>query len=115
MAQQQKFETVSGAHFLAAIVREDKYYDLQGVGLVKIRGLSTKEAQDISQKYEDNRAALVVNVVAVGLTEPALTEEQVAALYDAKSGPISRLFEEISSMSAIAQTEKLQGEVGTGS
>lgn len=108
------YNTISKADFLSALVRDDRYYDLQGVGLVRIRGLSVKEAQTLYQKYEGSRADLVVNVIKTCVTEPELTEEDTQALYDAKAGPINTLFEEIMSMSAEA-TEQLQGEAGAGS
>lgn len=110
----QKPVVISKADFFAALKREEKYYDLPGVGTVKIRGMSVAEAQRLYQAHEKSRPDLVVAVVQTCMTDPELTDEDARALYDAKAGPVTKLFEEIMAMSAEA-TEELQGEVGTGS
>jgi hypothetical protein len=108
-------QTVAAVDFLRAIQQAEEYFDLPGVGTVKLRSLSTKDAQSIYQQHGDNRTDLVVAVIAAGLVEPALTEEQIAALYDAKSGPVVALFERIGEISAINPTEELADLAGGGS
>lgn len=110
----QKPVVVSKADFFAALKREEKYYDLPGVGTVKIRGMSVAEAQRLYQAHEKSRPDLVVAVVQTCMTEPQLAEEDAQALYDAKAGPVTKLFEEIMAMSA-DPTEELAGEAGAGS
>lgn len=118
MASQKTYSTVGKIDFFGAIKREDSYYELQGVGLVRIRGLSMEEAQSLYQKYENNRPQLVANTIRLGLTEPQLDDDDIRNLLDAKAGPIATLFEEIMSRSAEVTEkspeafEELQGEAG---
>jgi hypothetical protein len=103
--------TITADVFLRAIQQAEEYFDLPGVGTVKIKSLSTRDAQRIYQQHGNDRAALVVAVVSAGLVEPALTEEQVAALHDARSGPVVALFERIGRISGISETEEQAEEL----
>jgi len=107
--------TIAAADFLRAIQQAEEYFDLPGVGTVKLRSLSTRDAQTAYQKYGDNRADLMAPVVSAGMIEPKLTEEQVAALYDSKAGPVTALFERIGEISAINPSEELSDLAGGGS
>jgi len=108
-------QTIAAADFLRAIQQAEEYFDLSGIGTVKIRSLSTQDAQEIYAKHGADRTGLVVAVVSAGLVEPALTEEQAAALYTAKSGPVVALFERIGVISALQPTEELEDLAGGGS
>ncbi len=98
--------TIAAADFLRAIQQTEEYFELPGVGMVKLRSMSAKDAQEIYQKHESDRAALVIAVATAGLVEPALTPEQVEVLYNSKAGPVVRLFERISTISGMSQTEQ---------
>lgn len=111
-------QTITAESFLRAIQQAEEYFELPGVGTVKIRSMSARDAQEIYQKYGNDRPALVVAVVGAGLTEPVLTAEQIGILYTSKAGPVMELFERISvisGMSSGTEAEALSDLAGGGS
>lgn len=110
---------LSAADFLAAVQRQEEVFEIEGVGAVRVRGLSVSQAQTIMATYAENMQGSVVDVIGLGLVEPALEPEQLAQLQDAAPLPVMALFERILELSAMAASpedaERTENLAGTGS
>ncbi len=110
---------LSASDFLAAIQRQEELYEIEGVGAVRIRGLSVSQATAVMQKYADRMQDSVYEVVALGLIEPQLDEAQLESLKDAAPAPVMALFERIMELSAMASSteaaERAENLAGGGS
>jgi len=97
---------LSANDFLSAIQRQEEVFELDGVGAVRLRGLSVSQATAITQKYADKVQDSIYEVIALGLVEPQLDESQLETLQDAAPAPVMALFERIMELSAMATSEE---------
>jgi len=76
--------------------------DLPGVGIVRVRGLSRAEAFRVQKAGDPD--AMERLVVFLGLVEPRLTEDEVAAWYEAApAGEIDLLVRPIQELSGLSE------------
>lgn len=77
--------------------------ELDGVGQVRVRALSRTECLRI-RDLKDDQAAMERAIIALGLIEPALTDEDVAAWHEqAVPGEVDTLLTAIQSLSALGE------------
>jgi hypothetical protein len=107
---------VSAQQFLAALQGETVEYELDGVGTVLIRSMTTPEAELFATNDKEGNASKMFKAVELCLVEPALTLEEWAQLATAKPGPIMDLAKRIMELSGMAtKANDLEGEAGGGS
>lgn len=106
---------LSADAFLAGIAGETVQHTIPGVGAVKIRSLTAAEVNRLNDRHAGNNIAMMIDGVALGLVDPALDEDQVARLNDAKPGHLVSLWQRISLLSGLGDGEMLAGEAGGGS
>jgi predicted Zn-dependent peptidase len=106
---------LSKADFLAAITAEPEDLAVPGVGTVRVRGLTTYEANSLYARYEKDNAELLVRALLAGLVEPAFTEDDLPALRNAAAGKLAPVAQRIMDLSAMSKSEDALGEAGGGS
>jgi hypothetical protein len=107
--------TVSAKDFLAAISAEPVEHEMPGVGTVKVRALTAGEGQRLVAVGQNDNDEMMFQAVRLGLVEPALTDDDLAALRQSKAGPVMRLAAHIMRLSGMVDDELMQGEAGGGS
>ena len=102
--------------FLAAIQGKTQDYELDGVGTVAIRSLTTPEAEELTALQAQGTSAMLFMAIEKGLVDPALTPEQQQQLHAALPGPVMKLAAAIMQLSGMAdKLNDLEGEAGGGS
>lgn len=97
--------------FLKARLPE-REVELPGVGTVRVRGLSRAEAMQV-RGLRDDLAAAEQLLVVLGLVDPALSADDVAAWYaSAPAGEIDLLVGPIQELSALGEDAPKSGVPG---
>lgn len=97
--------------FLKALVPE-AVVSVQGVGEVRVRGLSRGEVLSL-QALRDDLPALEQRILVLGLVEPSLGPDEVAAWYEAApSAHVDVLTTEIARLSGMAEGAAKSGVPG---
>ena len=105
--------TISATDFLRAVVGDAEPFEVAGVGTVVIRPLTFAEAERITSANKNQTAEMMLQALAIGLVEPALTAEQIDALHAAKAGPVMKIAGRIMQISGMSEAN--EGEAGGGS
>jgi hypothetical protein len=107
---------LSAQAFLAAVQGKTQDYELDGVGVVGIRSLTTPEAEQLTALQAEGTSAMLFKAIEVGLVEPTLSPDELAQLHTALPGPVMKLAAAIMQLSGMAdKVGDLEGEAGGGS
>lgn len=106
---------LSADDFLSAVVGEAVEHTIPGVGTVRVRGLEFAEVSRLQRTHGDDNDAMMLEAIGLVLEEPKLTEEQIERLRHAKAGFVTNLWAKIAALSAMDDSEMLEGEAGGGS
>lgn len=77
--------------FLRGVLGEPVDFEVAGFGTVRVRGLTVGEIGTIKRETRGDNTALLVQTIALGMVEPALTVDQ---LMEAPAG-IATVYEQI--------------------
>lgn len=94
-------EVSSAAEFMARIGGKSELYEVDGL-TVKIRSLGYEDVQAISGPTV-NGLETAFQALVLGLVEPKLDEEQLAALRKAKPGPLMNIAQRIMQISGMVE------------
>ena len=65
--------------FLPGLLGQEVDFDVSGLGMVKVRGLTVGEVSELRRATRGNGTALLVHTISLGLVEPRMTVEQLLA------------------------------------
>ena len=105
---------LSGDDFIRAISLEPVDFDVPGLGLVQVRGLTTAEYFDVRENYT-NSGEQMVRAVHFGLVNPKLNDEQLLVLGNASPTYISMIAARVLALSGRGDSAATEGEAGGGS
>lgn len=103
---------LSADDFLAGITGHAVDFTLEGVGTVRLRGLTALEMSEFANMETKDMAAQVAatnRLVAYGLVEPKLSAEQVDALSKAQALFVKALSDRIQELS-VGSEKKADGD-----
>lgn len=107
--------SVSAAEMLAALVGQPVPLDVDGLGTVRVRGLTLLEYERILAEVGESEVQTLLNTVAAGLVEPALTSEELAQAGMQSVAVLRPIFDRILTLSALnPETEKAVASFGGG-
>jgi len=106
---------LSAADFLAGVQGQAVDYEVEGVGVVKLKGLTTAQAKTLYAKHSGDEIGLMLGAVGMGLVDPRLSEEQIEQLGDASVGRISGIAQRVLQLSGMADKPALENLAGGGS
>ncbi|NJN84429.1 MAG: hypothetical protein HC802_20565 [Caldilineaceae bacterium] len=98
---------ISVDDFLAGILGEEELYDLAGVGVVRIRSLTSAEVERMPEASGENSHRFMRAVIGAGLVEPKLTAEQVGQLENGKAGTVTTLATRILEISGRSNSQEV--------
>ena len=109
---------VGRGEFLKALTVREQDFDVPGLGLVRFRPLTLDEAQGLRDRHTDKKgvldtAGMMAAAVVKGMIEPALSDEDVAAIRAGRPQLIDELAKAIAIGSGM--NEDFEGEAGSGS
>jgi len=104
---------LSAGDFLAGIQGQAEDYEVAGLGVVKIKSLTTAQARQLYSQYQGDEIGMMLGAVGAGLVEPHLDAEQVAQLAEASVGPISDISKRILQLSGMIDRENRVAPDGT--
>jgi len=102
------------ADFLAAIIGDSIDHKVEGLGTVKIRGLTVREREQLRDYIETNEK-FTIQVVIRGMTEPKLSPKDADRLWDADNRKLTSIARKILALSAEEDEDDLEKKVGSGS
>ena len=108
-------QPLTAADFLAGILGEPELFTVPGLGTVKIRPVTSLEAEGVNARGGGDPHKMMRETVRVALVEPVLTDEQFQQLENARAGIIMRLAKRISMISGIDDDPALADLAGGGS
>jgi len=92
----------------------EKTIPIEGVGTVRVRGLSRGEVL-LLQKSSSNPTQLEQKIIAVGMVDPVMSEKEVATWQKvATSGEIDEVVSQINVLSGLAQGAQKSDVPGPG-
>ncbi len=110
---------LSKADFLAGITCKPVDFEVEGLGTIRVRGLSTLESDQIGKAAKGENIGLMVRTAHAGLVEPKLDESDVDALWQGAPGIINKIAEKVMQLSGITEdkpaAEDLEKKAGSGS
>lgn len=91
--------------FLDALATQERDYDIPGVGMVRIRGLTQEEAHRLRIKSEkagsEQLGQFQIEVILTGLVHPQLTEEHIDGLRHGRFAVVSSIADAIVELSGM--------------
>lgn len=110
---------LSKADFLAGITCQPVDFEVEGLGLIRVRSLTTLESGELSKRHAGDGIAMMLGAVRICLVEPALDESEHEQLGRAQPGIIQAIGQRIMELSGLvetkAQQEELEKKAGNGS
>lgn len=106
---------INKSDFLAALAGIPVDYTIEGVGTVKVRGLSILESNELNRKHNGDGAAIMCEAITLCVVEPKLEAADVAAIQRGQSSIIIKLGHKIQLLSGMALDEELEKKAGNGS
>lgn len=100
---------LSKADFLAGITCKPVDFEVSGLGLVKVRSMTTQESGELGKAGDG--VAVMLEVVRMCLVEPKLDESERALLAEAQPGIIMAIGRRILELSGLAETQEYQDEL----
>lgn len=102
--------------FLRGMLGEPEDFEVAGLGLVRVRGLSVAEVARAKQSARDDPLLLMVHMVAVGMVEPSLTAQQMLSLRAGMTPAFQAIGVRVAELSGLADDqEQLDAFPGGGS
>lgn len=102
--------------FLAGILGTAVDFDVEGLGTIKIRPLTTVESNTLGKENRGDGIGMMLVSVRTCLVEPALTDSDLEALGKGMPGIITTIGEKILEISGLTEkVEELEKKVGSGS
>lgn len=101
--------------FLAALTGIPVDYTMDGIGTIKVRGLSVLESNELNRKYNGDGSAIVCEAITLCVVEPKLSAEDIAAIKGSLPGFVQDLGNKIMTLSGLRQDEDLEKKAGIGS
>lgn len=98
--------------FLSGLCADVEEMEVEGVGTIKIRGLTAKEARRISTYSEKDDYKGTLMTLVYGIVEPQLSEEDLEILGDASIKKLFPIAERIAELSG--ETKDDSPTVGSG-
>jgi hypothetical protein len=106
---------LTAAELLAALVGQSVEFALDGLGTVRVRGLTMLEYEQIRATVGDSEVRTMHAVMAAGLVEPQLSAAELEAISLGRATTASPLFWKIMSLSALnPDDEKATASFGGG-
>lgn len=104
---------LSASDFLAGIVGQEEDVEIAGVGMVRIRPLTTVEAGKVFQVQDAGER--IAAAVGMALVEPKLTEDETRQLLHAAAGRMAPLVQRVLALAGMMDTEEAASLAGGGS
>lgn len=104
---------INKSDFFAAITGKPVDYEIDGVGLVQVRGLTSLELAEIQSKNM-NPVQISLDAVRRCLVAPALDASDIDLLGQAKPGVIQKIADKILVLSAVKPDDDMEKKVGNG-
>ena len=105
--------------FLRGMLAEPVDFEVEGLGLVRVRGLSVAEVARAKQAANGDTILLMVHMIALGMVEPALSAQQMLALRAGMTPRFEAIGVRIAELSGLAEAgadgERLDAFPGGGS
>lgn len=101
--------------FLAALAGIPVDYVVEGIGTIKIRGLSVLESNELNRKHNGDGSAIVCDAITMCVIEPQLGPSDVEAIRRGLPGFVQNLGDKIMTLSGLRPDEDLEKKVGPGS
>lgn len=87
--------------FLAGIVGGETDVELPGIGTVRVRSLTTLEAEQINAQAKGNNMQISLLAIQTALVKPQLSADNLSKLEQAKPGVVSLLTQRIMALSGM--------------
>jgi len=91
--------------FLKAVCGGSFDYELEGFGVVKVKGLSVNEMREVAEQGVKDPYVAALLTVVYGLVDPKLDPSDVEALGNANTKIVTGLAERISELSGVERDE----------
>lgn len=100
--------TTNAIDFLAAISGGTEFYEVEGVKgvTVELRSLTFEEVQKLSAAHKDDNTEMAFQALALGLINPALTDEQKQQMRGGKPGPLMKIAKRVMEISGMVDAEE---------
>ncbi len=106
---------INKSDFLAALAGIPVDYTIEGVGTVKVRGLSILESNELNRKHNGDGAAIMCEAITLCVVEPQLDASDVAAIQSGQQRFVLDLGHKIQLLSGMVFDEEIEKKAGNGS
>lgn len=105
---------LSAEDFLAGIQCTPIDFEVPGLGVVKVRSLSSTELNQLGRKHQEDGFAMTMACIRIGLVLPVLSEDQFQQLYDGSAKYALLIGTRIMEISGAGDQVQLEKKVGSG-
>lgn len=106
---------ISEADFINGVLLRPVDFEVEGLGLVAVRGLSSIELDDIQTRFKDKPVMMMLEAVRYGLVTPKLSEQGIQAMHEGNPGPIVAISTRILELSGQGKKDEQDPLAGVGS
>ena len=106
---------INKSDFLAALAGIPVDYTIEGVGTVKVRGLSILESNELQRKHNGDGVAIMCEAITLCVVEPKLTADDIKAIQGGLPGVVTEIGDKIMVLSGMKTNEDLEKKAGNGS
>lgn len=110
---------LSSEDFLAGITVTPEDFDVPGLGLVSVRGLTALEVGQLNKEHKGDDTRTTLGLLMIGMVYPALPSDAMARLENGSFGKMMPVIKRIQALSGMttneAESENLESPPGDGS
>lgn len=94
------------ADFLKGLLGKTENFELEGFGIVVLKGLSVKDLETIRSLANEDEMLAALYTIVFGVVEPELTIEDINLIKDANISTAMKLSKRISELSGLVDEDK---------
>ncbi len=87
--------------FLDGICGKAVDFKVEGLGTIKVKGLTVLATKEIQADYEQDPVGAAIATLLYGVVEPSLDKDDLQAIYQANSGMVMKIAQRISELSGL--------------
>lgn len=101
---------LGNAEFLASLAKQEHDHEIPGVGVVRIRSLTTREVHDLRHRYmskgDDQVGMFQIESLLMAMVDPKLSKENLEAMLEGRPGIIANISDRILELSGLTEESK---------
>ena len=91
--------------FLDGITGKPVDFEIEGLGKIKVKGLTVQATKEIQADYENDPVGAAIATLLYGVVEPSLDKDDLNTLMQGNAGMVMKISQRISELSGLEKDD----------